>query len=131
MQIAGSGPRTHVFIVEDSDVVRRRLAGMLGEIDGVTVVGEANTPGEALDGILRTRPDSVLLDLHLIGGSGLEVLRRAHPQTPDTVFIVLTNHANDQYRQACMQAGAAYFFDKSHDIAKVRDVIAGLGTTHH
>ena len=131
MQIAAPETRINVFIVEDSELVRRRLAGMLGDIEGVAVVGEARTPGAALEGILRTRPDSVLLDLHLLGGSGLEVLRRAHPHTPGTVFIVLTNHANAQYRRACMEAGAAYFFDKSHDIEKVRDVIAGLGTTRH
>jgi len=131
MQVAALDPPTNVFIVEDSEVIRRRLAGMLGDMDGVTVVGEAETPREALEGILRTRPDSVVLDLHLTGGSGLDVLRQAHPQTPGTVFIVLTNHPNAQYRRACMEAGAAYFFDKSHDIEKVRDVIAGLGTTHH
>lgn len=131
MQVAALQTRTNVFIVEDSESVRRRLARVLGDIEGVRVVGEAETPGEALAGILRTRPDSVLLDLHLAGGSGLDVLRRAHPQTPGTVFIVLTNHATAQYRRACMDAGAAYFFDKSHDIAKVRDVIAGLAATRH
>lgn len=131
MQASAREPRTHVFIVEDSAQVRQRLTGMLGGIEGVAVVGEAETPDEALEGILRTRPDSVLLDLHLIGGSGLEVLRRAQPQTPGTVFIVLTNHADPQYRRACMEAGAAYFFDKTRDLEKVRDVIAGLGTTRH
>jgi DNA-binding NarL/FixJ family response regulator len=131
MQVSASDPPTDVFIVEDSELVRRRLAGMLGDMEGVRVVGEAETPGEALEGILRTRPDSVLLDLHLVGGSGLDVLRRARPRAPGTVFIVLTNHADAQYRRACMAAGAAYFFDKSHDIEKVRDVIAGLGTTRH
>jgi two-component system response regulator DevR len=131
MQVAALDPPTNVFIVEDSESIRRRLAGMLGDMEGVTVVGEAETPGEALEGILRTRPDSVVLDLHLIGGSGLDVLRQAHPQTPNTVFIVLTNYANDQYRRACIDAGAAYFFDKSHDIEKVREVIARLGATRH
>jgi len=131
MQVAASEPPTNVFIVEDSESIRRRLAGMLGDIEGVKVVGEAESPGDAVEGILRTRPDSVVLDLHLVGGSGLDVLRRAHPQTPKTVFIVLTNHANPQYRRVCMEAGAAYFFDKSHEIAKVREVIAGLGGTHH
>jgi len=131
MQVAALDPPTNVFIVEDSEALRQRLAGMLGGMEGVSVVGEAGTPGEALEGILRTRPDSVVLDLHLIGGSGLEVLRQAHPKTPNTVFIVLTNYANAQYRRACMDAGAAYFFDKSHDIEKVREVIAGLGATRH
>jgi two-component system response regulator DevR len=131
MQGAASPTRTHVFIVEDSESIRQRLAGLIGDIEGVTVVGQADTPGEALEGILRTRPDSVVLDIHLLGGSGLDVLRRAHPQTPDTVFIVLTNYPNPQYRRICMEAGATYFFDKSSEIAKVRDVIAGLGATRH
>jgi len=122
---------TNVFIVEDSGSIRQRLASMLEGIEGVTVVGEAETPGEALEGILRTQPDSVVLDLHLIGGSGLDVLRLAQPHAPHTVFIVLTNYANAQYRRVCMQAGAAYFFDKSGEIAKVRDVIAALSDTHH
>jgi DNA-binding NarL/FixJ family response regulator len=121
----------NVFIVEDSASIRERLAAMLGDIEGVHVVGEAETAGEAIEGILRTRPDSVVLDIHLIGGSGLDVLRQAHPQTPDTVFIVLTNYPNPQYRRVCMEAGAAYFFDKSSEMAKVREVIAGLGATRH
>lgn len=131
MQTAAPEAQMNVFIVEDSASIRERLAAMLGDIEGVTVVGEAETPGEALEGILRTRPDSVVLDIQLLGGSGLDVLRKAHPQTPDTVFIVLTNHADAQYRRVCMQAGAAYFFDKSSEFAKVREVIAALGATLH
>ena len=121
----------NVYIVEDSASIRERLAAMLGGIEGVTVVGEAETPGEALEGILRTRPDSVVLDIHLVGGTGIEVLRQAHRQSPGTVFIVLTNYPNAQYRRICMEAGAAFFFDKSSEIAKVREVIEGLGGTRH
>ena len=117
----------NVFIVEDSASIRERLAAMLGEIDGVTVVGEAKSPQEALEGIGRIRPDSVVLDIHLVGGTGIEVLRQGHLQSPGTVFIVLTNYPNAQYRRVCTEAGAAYFFDKSSEIAKVREVIEGLG----
>lgn len=131
MQHAASDSRTNVFIVEDSVSIRKRLTGMLGDIEGVTVVGEADTPHAAVEGILRTQPDSVVLDIQLVGGSGLDVLREAHPRMPATVFIVLTNHPNPQYRRICMEAGAAYFFDKNSEIAKVREVIAGLGATHH
>lgn len=120
-----------VYIVEDSASIRERLVDMLGDIEGVTVVGEADTPHAALEGILRTRPDSVVLDIHLVGGTGIEVLRQGHLRSPGTVFIVLTNHPNAQYRRVCMEAGAAYFFDKSSEIAKVREVIEGLGAMHH
>jgi DNA-binding NarL/FixJ family response regulator len=131
MQSAPSEAEMNVFIVEDSASIRERLAALLGGIEGVTVVGQAETPSEALEGILRTRPDSVVLDIHLVGGTGIEVLRQAHLQIPRTVFIVLTNYPNAQYRRICMEAGAAYFFDKSSEIAKVREVIEGLGATRH
>jgi DNA-binding NarL/FixJ family response regulator len=131
MQVAPSAARTNVFVVEDSASIRERLVGMLGDMEGVSVVGEAETPQTAVEGILRTRPDSVLLDIQLIGGSGIDVLRETHPRSPGTVFIVLTNHPDPQYRRICMEAGAAYFFDKNTEIARVREVIAALGATRH
>jgi len=127
MQVTPPDGRTSIFIVEDSVSIRERLVVMLGDMDGVSVVGEADTPRAAVEGILRTRPHLVVLDIQLIGGSGIDVLREARPQTPGTVFVVLTNHPNPQYRRICMEAGAAYFFDKSTEIARVREVIAALG----
>jgi DNA-binding NarL/FixJ family response regulator len=121
---------TNVFIVEDSAPIRARLAEMLGEVHGVAIVGEAETPASAIDGILRTRPDSVVLDIQLTGGSGIDVLRKICPIAPNIVFIMLTNHADPQYRKICMQAGASYFLDKSVEFNKVRDVIASLGAVH-
>ncbi len=122
--------QTNVFIVEDSAPIRARLAEMLGEVSSVAIVGEAETPATAIAGILRTRPDSVVLDIQLAGGSGIEVLRKICPIAPNIVFIMLTNHADPQYRKICMQAGASYFLDKSVEFNKVRDVIVSLGVVH-
>lgn len=116
--------RTTVFIVEDSPLIRDRLVEMLCELDGVAVVGDAETPGGAIAGILKTNPDYVVLDYQLKGGTAVDVLRAVQPQSPETVFIVLTNHANPQYRRICMEAGANFFFDKSLEFGKVKDVVA-------
>jgi DNA-binding NarL/FixJ family response regulator len=64
--------------------------------------------------------------MHLFGGSGLDVLHGVFSKTPETVFIVLTNYPNPQYRKAYMDAGASYFLDKSTEIATVAKIIAGL-----
>jgi len=119
--------RTNVFIVEDSAPIRERLVGLLRDTEGVTVVGEADTAKAAVEGILRTRPDTVVLDIQLSGGSGIEVLRKIHPLAPEVIFIVLTNHSNPQYRRICTEAGASHFLDKTSEFAKVMEVIAGLG----
>lgn len=119
---------TGVFIVDDSASIRVRLAEMLGRMAGVTVVGEASCAPEAVAGILRTHPDSVLLDLNLMGHTGLDVLRAVRPKAPEIVFVVLTNHSEPQYRRACAQAGAQFFLDKSTEIERVREVIAQIAT---
>jgi DNA-binding NarL/FixJ family response regulator len=122
---------TQVYIVDDSPDIRARLAEMLGRIDNVRVVGQAGAAPEALVDILSLRPDSVLLDLNLNGSSGMQVLRAVHPQHPGIVFVVLTNHAELQYRRACERAGASYFLDKSTEFDRVPGVIAEIASQHH
>jgi DNA-binding NarL/FixJ family response regulator len=115
---------TSVFIAEDSPVVRQRLGAMMREIPGVSVVGEAQRAAEAIDGILRSRPTWVLLDIHLGDSNGLEVLRSLAGRIPGTSFIVLTAYDTPQYRRACIQAGASHFFDKTQ-VTAVREIVAG------
>jgi DNA-binding NarL/FixJ family response regulator len=122
---------TRVYIVEDSAPIRARLAEMLSLMERVSVVGESGNAREAVAGILRVRPDSVLLDLNLMGRTGIDVMRSVHPKAPEIVFVVLTNHAEPQYRRAATEAGAAYFLDKSNEFDRVREVIAEIAATRH
>ena len=102
-----------VFLVEDSVEVRNRLRELLRSIAGLTIVGEAASPRDAITGIRHSRPDAVLLDLSLEGGSGFEVLRDIHPEFPDIVFMVITNNDSPVYAQRAAKLGAAHYFDKS------------------
>lgn len=122
---------TQVYIVDDSAAIRARLAEMLGRMSDVRLVGEAAAAPQAVADILALRPDSVLLDLNLNGTSGMQVLRAIRPQAPEIVFVVLTNHAEPQYRIACERAGAAYFLDKSAEFDRVPAVIAEIASTLH
>jgi DNA-binding NarL/FixJ family response regulator len=122
---------TKVFIVDDSAPIRTRIGEMLGTVDGIELVGEAASAREAIAGISGSRPDSVVLDLNLPDASGMEVLRTFRPVQPEIVFVVLTNHSEPQYRHACHRAGAAFFFDKSSEFDRVREVIEQIASTRH
>jgi DNA-binding NarL/FixJ family response regulator len=117
------GAPVKVFIVEDSRVVRDALVDLL-ESDDIAIAGSAEDASTAVDAILRCRPDYVVLDYQLTGSTGVDVLRAVHSAMPDVAFIVLTNHATAQYRRVCMDAGAAWFLDKTRDFAKVKDIVA-------
>lgn len=112
-----------VFIVDDSPEIRAGLRDLLADIDNVSIVGEAETPTDAIDGILKVKPTCVVLDYQLRGGTGVDVLRAVHPLARGITFMVLTNHPTPQYRRVCLAAGARWFFDKSTELAKIKDAI--------
>ena len=126
-----SAASSRVFLVEDSDPIRERLVSLLATIDGIAVVGEAVSPKRAIEGILLTCPDSVVLDIELVGGSGIEVLRAVHAQAPDIRFIILSNHVDMQYRLVCMRAGASCFLNKSTEFARVPEIVSEFGARTH
>ncbi len=109
-------------------MIRDRLVEMLGEIAGVELVGDADTPDAAIAGILRTHPDFAVLDYQLEGGTAVDVLNAVRATASTTTFLVLTNHTGPQYRRVCLEAGASKFFDKSLEFHCVRDEIAATDT---
>lgn len=120
-----------IFLVEDSPPVRARLAEMLSAIPGVTLVGTATTAAEATQSILTRRPQLVVLDLSLGGGSsGFDVLRNVRSVAPEIDFYMLSNFSADPYRQLAEKLGARDFFDKTREFNRVRDVIASRAAIH-
>lgn len=112
-----------VFLVEDSVAVRKRMAALVAAIDNVNVVGEADELKVAVACIDSTAADVVIIDLRLKHGSGLDVLASLSCCDRPIVKIVLTNHSNTMFRDACMAAGAHYFFDKTTEFAKALETI--------
>ena len=120
-----------VFIVDDLPSMQERLRELIADIEGVDVVGQAQTVDEAIVRILASGPDCVVLDYQLPDGTGVKVLRVVREAAPDIAFIVVTNHATPQHRAACLAAGARYFFDKSTEFAMIPGAIAEIGAALH
>ena len=115
-----------VFIVDDSKALRARLVELLSEIEGVSIVGEARTAEEAIEGIRRLRPRVVILDIQMPGGSGLEVLKAVKGEADAPIVLMLTNHPYPQYRTKCFALGADYFLDKTRDFDKLTGIFSCL-----
>ena len=113
----------NIFVVEDAPEIRKRLIAMVRRVAGINVVGEADSVNEAIDGVLASTADTMLLDLQLKDGIGLEVLTRVKQARPELNVIVLTNFATEQYRQASLSAGADYCLDKSREFGLVPGIL--------
>ena len=99
--------RVRVFLVDDHALFR---AGVRTELENITdevqVVGEAGSVGEAAAGIARTKPQVVLLDVHMPDGGGAEVLRRVRQEQPDVVFLALSVSDAAEDVNGTIRAGA-------------------------
>lgn len=112
-----------VFIVDDSALIRDRVAAML-EASAMSVVGRAATPQDAIDGILAASPDVVVLDVQLEGGSGLQVLRAVRQAAPDIAFVVFSSNSGPAYRKRYFGEGAEAFLDKSTEFDQLVQAVA-------
>lgn len=108
-----------VLVVDDSDIVRERITGMLSKLEGVENIQIASRRVEAIALVHDQKPDVVILDIHLPGASGIEILKYIKKRCPDTKVIMLTNSSLPQYRKICFEKGADFFFDKSAEFDKV------------
>ncbi|MEU9127400.1 response regulator transcription factor [Kitasatospora sp. NPDC048540] len=82
---AGPERTARVVLVDDHRMFRTGVRAEIGrtELTGIDVVGEADDVESAVQVVAETRPDVVLLDVHLPGGGGVEVLRRSAPLMGD------------------------------------------------
>jgi len=115
-----------VFIADDSAVIVERLADLLKDIPGVELAGQAGDAPEAVRCIQKIKPDAVILDLQMPGGSGLDILRAIRPDHPGLHVLICTNYPYPQYREECLRAGADFFLDKSAEFEKIPGILRKL-----
>ena len=86
--VEGAGGPLRVVVVDDHAMFRTGVKAEIGR--SLAVVGEAEDVDRAVQVVLDKRPDVVLLDVHLPGGGGVEVLRRVHEREPEQRFLALS-----------------------------------------
>jgi len=118
-----------VLIVDDHPLFRDGVSGLLASVPDTVVVGTAATAEEAIREATLTRPDVVLLDLNLPGGSGLTAIPRIATACPGTAVLVLTMLEDDRSLTEALRAGASGYLLKGVGqeelLAALRTVAAG------
>ena len=129
--------RLRIFLVEDSPVIRDNLAESLEELVGARVVGSASNEDEARQWLADNAAgwDLAVVDLFLLQGSGLNVVKSCGNRALRQKVIVLTNYATPPIRQRCLALGADAVFDKATEIEEftryaVDEVERVAGSTH-
>ena len=119
MSMSTGQPR--VFVVDDHAMVRAGVRAELG--NDVSFVGEGADVASAVEGIRATRPDVVLLDVHMPGGGGRTVLETLRAELPEVKWLALSVSDAAEDVIAVIRAGARGYVTKSISADDLVDAI--------
>jgi DNA-binding NarL/FixJ family response regulator len=105
-------PRIRVLIVDDDDLMRAGLRGVLASDLAIQVVGEAGDGSEAAYRTRLLRPDVVLMDVRMPDLDGISATRDVLAGFPEVKVVILTTFEQDDYIFGALNAGASGFLLK-------------------
>ena len=116
-----------VFLVDDHEVVRRGLAGLLASDPELEIVGEAGSVSEAKARIPALKPDVVVLDVRLPDGNGIELCRDLVSEHSDLRCLMLTSFTSDEAMLEAILAGASGYVVKDIKGMELAQAIKEVG----
>lgn len=118
-----------VLLVDDQELIRAGLRGLLRERFGFLVVGELGDGGDVVDTVAETHPDVVVMDVRMPRVDGVTATRALREVPGAPPVLVLTTFEDDEVLAGALRAGAAGFLLKgvpAEDLQRaVRAVAAG------
>ena len=101
-----------ILLVDDQALMRMGMSMVLGQADGMRVVGEAANGESAIEAVRELKPDVVLMDVRMPGMDGIEATRVITRDHPESSVIILTTFDLDEYALGGLNAGASGFLIK-------------------
>ena len=110
-----------VYLVDDIPELRELVRYGMEEDPGFEVVGEAGDGKSAIEGIAKTRPAAVLLDLSMPDMDGLQAIPQIREGDPDVAIIVLSGFSADRMSSHVLERGVDGYVEKGTPIQELRD----------
>ena len=121
--VSPSNEPIRVLLADDHRLMRSGLKALLRGAADVVVVGEASSGDEAVTTAERLRPDVVVMDLDMPGGSGESATRTLARDAPMIRVLILTMHSEEERLLPLLDAGARGFLAKNTAETELVDAI--------
>lgn len=115
------------LVVDSSANLRDKLIGLISDIPGLVIVGEASTWHETIRLLQDLNPETVVLDTHVLETPEIQSIQHLRSSHPQLQIILLSPMFTPEYDYAYRKAGAQYVCDKSLGLEKVAHILTNLG----
>jgi two-component system, NarL family, invasion response regulator UvrY len=118
-----------VLVVDDHQLVRIGTSRLLEDIDGISIIGDADCGEEAIEKVRQLSPDVVLMDVQMPGIGGMEATRRCLRVNPELKIIAVTVYEDEPYPSKLFTVGASGYITKKANVEEmvraIRKVMVG------
>ena len=115
--------KSRIFIVDDHTMFREGLRQLIEHDPGLTVCGDAPDAATAIEGIGKSKPDVVIVDITLAGSSGLDLVKSLRNDHEDLPVLVVSMHEESLYAERALRAGAMGYVMKNEPARTVTAAI--------
>jgi DNA-binding NarL/FixJ family response regulator len=116
-----------IFLADDHILIRGGLRTLLRSRRDFSICGESGDGREAVELIIRAKPDIVIINVHLPGINGIEATRQIRKASPHTEVLVFTGEDNEDLMHEALRAGARGYLLKSasdHEVIRAIETLA-------
>ncbi len=115
-----------IILIDDQAIVRAALKALLNSVARFQVVGDEGDARRGIDLVAELRPDVVILDITMVGLSGLDAIGPIKRASPQTRVLMASQHAGMKFVQQALQAGADGYLSKDSDPAELSLAIEAI-----
>lgn len=115
--------QSRILIVDDHPMMRDGLTMRINSQPDLLVCGEAACENEAVEMVMQTCPDLVLVDISLQSGNGIELVKRIRLLNAETKMLVVSTFQESLYAERALRAGALGYLNKQESNDKLLEAI--------
>lgn len=112
-----------IILADDHTLVRTGLRRLLDDVDGLSVIGEADNGSDAILCVKELSPDVAILDINMPELNGIQVTEILRRDDPELKIIIVSMHSDELFPQRLLKAGANAYLTKGSGIKEITHAI--------
>ena len=112
-----------IILADDHALVRTGLKRLLDDVDGLSVIGEADNGSDAVSIVKELNPDVAILDINMPELTGIQVTEILRKDFSDLKIIIISMHSDELFPQRLLKVGANAYLTKDSGIEEITHAI--------